>query len=216
MRRRGSSIVVGLSGAIASGKSFVSQMLERLGAVVINADIVGHEVLRKGDVGWGRVVGSFGVDVLDSSRNVDRGKLAKCVFSDGRALRRLNRLLHPLMVERIERVINSALGRGARLIVVEAAVLFEMGMRKSVEEVWVTHADKRAMLQRLIERGMTMHEAHARICSQISPSEFMRRADRVITCNRSKMETRRIVCSAARDALCCGHIHRRCEEDEGR
>lgn len=216
MCRKGSSIVVGLSGAIASGKSFVSQMLERLGAVVINADIVGHKLLRRGEVGWGRIAGSFGVGVLNSSRDVDRGKLAKCVFSDETALRRLNRLLHPLMVGRIERAINNARGRGARLIVVEAAVLFEMGMRKSVEEVWVTHADKRAMLQRLIKRGMSAHEAHARICSQISPSEFMRRADRVITCNRSTMETRQIVRSVVRDALCRRHIRTSCEEGGGR
>ncbi|MCS7252474.1 MAG: dephospho-CoA kinase [Armatimonadota bacterium] len=203
MYRRVRSTVIGLTGAIASGKSTVSRIIARHGVLVINADLVGHRLLNRGEVGWGRIVGNFGTGVLNSARNVDRGKLARCVFSDGRALKRLNRLLHPLMVKRIESAINDARSRGANLIVVEAAVLFEMGMRKNVDEVWVTHADERTILQRLIGRGMSMQEAFARMRSQVSPDEFMRRANRVITCNRSPSETARILRSAVKGTLRC-------------
>jgi len=208
---RADSIVVGLSGTIASGKSTVSRMLERCGALVINADTVGHKLLSRGEVGWGRVVGNFGTGVLNSRRDVDRSKLAMCVFSNETALKRLNRLLHPPMVERIEREINSARGRGAKLIVVEAAVLFEMGMQKTTDEVWVTYADRKTILRRLTERGMTVHEAHARVCSQISPNEFMRMADRVIICSRSMLETANAVRAAVKYALCCRHARMRCK-----
>ena len=193
--------VIGLTGVIASGKSEVSKMLEQCGAIVLNADIVGHEMLQRNRNGYGRVIGSFGTGILDRKGDVDRRKLAKCVFSDRKALLRLNSLLHPLMVEEISARIRRACGRGAKLVVVEAAVLFEMSARKLVDEVWVTHATEGSILKRLIKRGMQPIEALSRLASQNSPDEFMRRANRVINCNESILRTRLTVSLAVKDIL---------------
>ncbi|MFA4016221.1 MAG: hypothetical protein RUDDFDWM_001324 [Candidatus Fervidibacterota bacterium] len=194
-------IVIGLTGVIASGKSEVSRMLQRYGAVVLNADTIGHEMLQRSRSGYGRVVGNFGTGILDHEGDIDRRKLAMCVFSDRKALLRLNSLLHPLMVEEISERIKRACGRGAKLVVVEAAVLFEMSARKLVDEVWVAHATKSSILKRLRGRGMKLNEALSRLASQISPNEFMRRANRVINCNESILKTMFIVSSAVRDML---------------
>lgn len=201
---RNRAIAVGLTGTIASGKSTVALMLKRHGAIVINADEVGHELLCKGKYGWGRIVKNFGTGVLDANGNVDRGKLAKCVFVDEHSLKRLNILLHPIMVKRIESLINQFAHRGAKFIAIEAAVLFEMGLHKFVDEVWVTHADEQTILKRLTERGMSRDEALARMRSQISPSEFTMMADRVITCNRSLLHTAYDVSYMVTEALRCG------------
>jgi len=95
-------IIIGLTGGIASGKSAVSQMLSELGAVVIDADKVGHEAFRPHSDAWRKVVSAFGSGIVGQNDEIDRGKLADIVFNDPKALDQLNRIMHPLMYRVVE------------------------------------------------------------------------------------------------------------------
>lgn len=191
--RERKTIVIGLTGGIATGKSTVARMLARRGAVVINADEVGHEVLRRGGAEWRAVVRAFGKAILTPDGEIDRSKLAECVFAEPTARQRLNKLLHPTMIRRITRQVNEYYARGYKLITIEAAVLFEMGLNHIVDEVWVTHAPPRMQRQRLLKRRMSPRDASARISAQLAGSEFIKRAMRVINCNRSYHFTEQLV-----------------------
>ncbi len=91
-------LLVGLTGGIASGKTIVAQEFLRLGAYVIDADVLARQVMKKGQPGWHRIVECFGEHILDSSQDVDRARLAELVFADKALLNKLNESVHPLVL----------------------------------------------------------------------------------------------------------------------
>src|SRR5262245_56189573 len=95
--------IIGLTGGIGSGKSTVATMLGELGAAVIDADKVGHDVYRPGTDGFRRVVETFGTDVVAADGTIDRRRLGARVFADRAELARLNALVHPLIGDEIRR-----------------------------------------------------------------------------------------------------------------
>src|SRR5512145_1043887 len=118
--------IVGLTGGIGAGKSTVAAILAELGARVIDADRIGHEVYRPGSEGFRRVVGAFGPGIVAADGTIDRRALGAIVFGDPAALARLNALVHPLIAEELSRRIAEARAGGdAGPIVIEAAVLLE-------------------------------------------------------------------------------------------
>lgn len=173
--------VIGLTGGIASGKSTVSQMLAAKGAVIIDADKVGHEAFEPGTEAWREVVASFGQGILQPNGQIDRRKLGGIVFGNAEALARLNVIMHPkmqrLMAERLEALEN----QGVKVAVLEAAVLFEAHWTPLVDEVWVTVVPPTTAVQRLKERnGLTEEQAWARLRSQMTNEERIRLSDVVI------------------------------------
>lgn len=174
-------IVIGLTGGIASGKSTVAQMLSELGAVVIDADKIGHEALHPGAEAWREVVAAFGRDILAQNNEVDRAKLARIVFSDREALKMLNRIMHPLMHEMVRQRIEALRREGVKVVVLEATLLIEAGWTDLVDQVWVTISPETKVINRLVsEKGFTEEEAKARINSQTPISERAKGADVVI------------------------------------
>lgn len=174
--------VIGITGGIGSGKSTAAGLLSDLGAYVVDADKVGHDVYRPGSEGWRRVVTEFGQQVVASDGTIDRKRLGAIVFSDRMALARLNALLHPLIGDEIRRLIESkrAAGRTAP-IVVEAAVLVEASWQSLVDEVWVVTADREAVIRRLAaQRGLDPAAVQSRIDSQLSDEERCRHATVVV------------------------------------
>jgi dephospho-CoA kinase len=87
--------VIGLTGGIGSGKSTVSGFLGELGAIILNADEVGHEVFKPDTPGWRQVVAAFGTEILKTNDEIDRKKLGEIVFADSEALARLNQIIQP-------------------------------------------------------------------------------------------------------------------------
>lgn len=173
--------VIGLTGGIGSGKSTVSQMLAELGAIVIDADKVGHEVLKPNTEVWHEIVASFGEDILTPSGDIDRKKLASMVFRDASALARLNQIMHPRMYRIVEAQLDELKLQGTSVVVLEAPLLFEAGWTKLTDEVWVTVAPEATVLRRLKERSrLTESDAMVRIGSQLSQEERAKRADVVI------------------------------------
>ncbi len=174
-------IVIGLTGGIASGKSTVASMLAELGAVVIDADKVGHEAFRPRTEAWNRVVGAFGKGILGQNDEIDRSKLAQKVFNDPKALKKLNRIMHPLMHRIVEQRIEALRCQGTEVVVLEATLLIEAKWTDLVDQVWVTIAPEARVIERLCtQKGFAEEQARARIKSQTPIAQRAKKADVVI------------------------------------
>lgn len=183
-------IVIGLTGGIASGKTTVSRLLAELGAVVLDADKVGHEALAPGSEAYRKVVAAFGTGVLRPDGSVDRKKLGEIVFNDAQALAHLNRILHPYMYQMIAERLEEHRRSGTSVVVLEAAVLLEAGWTSLVDQIWVTQASEDTAIQRLGERNsFSAAQAQARIRSQLSPERRSRQADIIINTDCPLAET---------------------------
>ena len=173
---------IGLTGGIGSGKSTVAGILAELGALVIHADTVGHEIYRPQTEGWRRVVDAFGSAILNPDHTINRKKLGAAVFADPEALKRLNAIVHPLMFAEIQGRISAHRASGsAQPIVLEAAILVEAGWLPLVDEVWVVVASRDAVIDRIgAARGLSPQDIAARIDAQLSDAERRRYAHVVI------------------------------------
>lgn len=173
---------VGLTGGIGSGKSTVSQILAELGAFVIDADKVGHEIYLPGKEAWRQVTAVFGQDILAADQTIDRKKLGALVFGSDEARKKLNSIVHPLMFQDIQQRIAEKRAAGfAKPIVVEAAILIEANWLPLADEVWVVVTNKNAVIDRVAtQRGMAAKDTEARIASQLSDAERLKYAHVVI------------------------------------
>ena len=172
--------VIGLTGGIGTGKSEVCSILSGLGAVAINADLVGHEVYRRQTEGWQRIVETFGNDVLGPTGAIDRKKLGAIVFSDADALERLNAIAHPRIYAKIEERIAELKGKGRTVAVVEAALLIEANWTPLVDEVWVVVSDEQKVIDRLKNRHLDHASIRARMSAQMAQSERVKQGDIVV------------------------------------
>ena len=170
--------VIGLSGNIATGKSVVRRMLEHLGAYTIDADALAHRAIAKGAPGYQPTLDGFGKWLVGKDGEIDRAKLGKLVFSDREALQQLEKIVHPLVVQATEVLIQRAT---QPVIVVEAIKLLESDLRKACDSIWVTTAPEEVQIERLVrKRGMTREQALERIHMQSAQSEKVAAANVVI------------------------------------
>ncbi|MFC1864721.1 dephospho-CoA kinase [Chloroflexota bacterium] len=173
--------VIGLTGGIGSGKSTVTQCMAELGAVIIDADKVGHEAFKPNTEAWHDVVATFGRQILTPSGEVDRKKLGEIVFRTPEALSRLNQIMHPRMYDMMKSQIEEYRRQGVDVVVLEAAILIEANWTSLVNEVWVTVAPETAVIERVKkQRGLEEEQTLARIRSQLSVEERIKHADVVI------------------------------------
>ncbi len=181
--------VIGLTGGIGTGKTQVSGLLADLGAEIVNADLLGHEVYAPGSEGWQAIVDEFGERVVAADGQIDRRALGGIVFSDKAALERLNAIMFPRIYGLAEATLNALAEQGVPAAALEAALLIEAEWTPLVDEVWVTTSDEAAVLTRLYERnGMDADTARSRINSQMPQSERVQYADAVIENNGSFQE----------------------------
>lgn len=176
---------VGLTGGIATGKSTVSDILTRLGAAVIDADILARDVVRPGQDAYREVVGVFGKDVVAPDGSLDRQALGRRVFSDAAARRQLEAILHPRIRARAEERLReqAALPSDVRpaLVVEVIPLLYEAGLEDRFDEVWVVACPDADQQARLAGRdGLSGDEVHARIAAQAPLADKVARADRLI------------------------------------
>lgn len=185
--------IIGLTGGIGSGKTTAAEILAELGAAVIHADTVGHEVYLPGTAGWQAVVETFGRGVLDAGGAVDRKKLAAIVFADPAELRRLNGIVHPLIASAVrERIARLRRDGFSAPIVVEAAILIEANWLSLVDEVWLVVAAQDAVTARVrAQRGLAASEIQARMAAQLSDAERRRYAQVIVENNGSLDDLRR-------------------------
>src|SRR6266850_6733538 len=195
MRMAGQIPVIGLTGGIGAGKSTVTQMLEELGAAVIDADKVGHQIYLPDLPAWREIVDTFGPEVLNADRTINRQALGKLVFADPEALRTLNRIVHPKMFDRMGELITEARARGwMKAIVVEAAVLIEANWMALVDQVWVVVASEAVVVDRLAkQRHLSPEQVRTRIAAQLANDERLKHAHVVIRNDGSLEEVRHAV-----------------------
>jgi len=185
--------VIGLTGGIGSGKSTVSQFLAELGAIIVDADRVGHEAFKPGTELWREVVAAFGRQIVTPSGDIDRKKLGEIVFGNAESLWRLNQIMHPRMYDMVKTQLEEYRRQGVAVAVLEAPLLIEANWTSLVDEVWVTVASEATVLKRLQERtGLSKEESLARIRSQLPSEERIKHADVVINtdCSLDEVKTR--------------------------
>jgi dephospho-CoA kinase len=173
--------VIGLTGGIGSGKSTVAKLLAEMGAVVMDADKVGHEVFQPGTEGWKDVVNTFGSEILTDYDEINRKKLAEIVFNNPEALSKLNQIIHPRAHDLVKSRLNDYRKQGVEVVVLEVVLLIEAKWTDLVDEVWVIIASEDKVVNRLKQqRGMSKEEILVRISSQMSNDERVKYADVVI------------------------------------
>jgi len=159
-------VVVGLTGKIGSGKSSAAKIFKELGAHVIDVDRIGHEVLQMQEV-KNTLRKIFGDEIFDGLE-IDRKKLASRVFSSSTELQLLEKIVHPLIRERVKKEIDLLDG----LIIIDAAVLHRLGLDEFCDLVVTIVAPFEKIIQRLRDKGLSEEEINKRLSAQqdIPPS----------------------------------------------
>lgn len=175
---------VGLTGGIASGKSTIVRMLAALGCITVDADAIVARLYRPGEAGHEAIVGTYGTGVLLPDGEIDRKKLADIAFSTPEEAKKLNALIHPLVIAEQARLFREAEERGEDAIfIVEATLLLESGGKQRFDRIVVVDVDPKVQMARAIGRGVTAEEAKRRIANQMPREERLRLADYVIDNN---------------------------------
>ena len=190
-------LIVGLTGGIACGKTTVARMLEEQGAYVIDVDNIGHEMLKRGSSAYDDLIETFGTEVLDENGDISREKLGRLVFQNPEMRERLNEIVHPRIIQiSLERARRFARENPCGIVVLDAPLLFEVGMEREVDVTVVVTADERKQVERQLERWRRMgrepdeREALARIRAQMPLERKIEMADFAIENDGSIEELR--------------------------
>ncbi len=189
-------IVVGVTGVLGAGKSTVAKMFADLGAVVLDADRLAHDVMEPKQLAWRKILERFGDDLKYNAEDlrINRKKLAERVFGDPDALRDLEAIVHPRVLKRIdERLHRLRRHPKLRMVVLDVPLLFETGSEKLAEKVIVVTASPEIIARRLAKRGMSESEAAQRNAAQMDASAKVALADHVIDNSGEHEATRRQV-----------------------
>lgn len=173
---------VGLTGGIASGKSTVARIFRELGAHVIDADRIAREVVPPGSQALARIVRAFGGEMLRADGTLDRAALGAVVFADAGKRRVLEGILHPLILDEIDRRVDE-LERSdpGAMVVVEAALILELGRQGEYDSLVVVWADEEQQRRRLMRRdNLSAEEVDRRLAAQMPLAEKRGRAQFVV------------------------------------
>ena len=186
--------LVGLTGGIASGKSTVAKILERLGAAIVNADVLAREVVEPDREAWREIVNTFGADVMQANQTLDRQKLRTLIFNNPGARKQLESIIHPRVRALAEERIRERAAAGYAIVVYEVPLLFEGNLHEWLRPVILVACDIDTQRQRLQRRdGLAAAEAQKHIDAQMSLAEKRRLADYVIENNGSLEDLERQV-----------------------
>lgn len=182
-------MIAGLTGSIATGKSTVSALFDKLGAVIIDADKIVRQVQQPGEKAWQEIVEAFGEEILLPTGELDRAKLGSLVFGNAENRARLNEIVHPRVREERDRQTQEAKRRDPNAIIIwDIPLLIETGMHKQVEKTIVVYVDAKTQLARLLSRDELSEEgARQRIAAQMPIEEKKPYADFLID-NRGTVE----------------------------
>ncbi|MFS0775716.1 dephospho-CoA kinase [Neobacillus sp. 3P2-tot-E-2] len=188
------SLVIGLTGGIASGKSTVSNMLKEMNITVIDADVEARLAVEKGEPAYQKIVTEFGNDILLTNEEIDRVKLGSIIFHNADKRQLLNSIVHPEVRKRMNNQVEAAREREEQVIILDIPLLFESKLTHMVEKTILVYVDRDIQLKRLMERNeLSLKDAEARIKSQMPLSEKVAIADAVINNNGAITETKKQV-----------------------
>lgn len=188
--------IIGLTGGIGSGKSTVADYLISRGFHVLDADKIAREIVLPGSEMLIRLAATFGQEIIQEDGSLDRKKLGNMVFSDAEKKKMLDSMMHTEILELIhDRILQfreeaessaeNAIDPGniakSKVIFIDAALLFETGLDKSVSEIWVIDVDDETRIRRIMERdGLNREDILKRISTQMTRDEKNRRADVIL------------------------------------
>jgi dephospho-CoA kinase len=175
--------IIGLTGGIASGKTSVALMLERLGAAVVDADLLAREVVQPGEEALDKIAAAFGDGVLNGDGSLNRAALAEIVFSDPAARRVLESITHPAIRDRADQKLAILREQGVPAVFYVAPLLIEAGNSARVDEIWVVYLDRESQLSRLMVRDSLDRDAALRRIASQMPMEEKRKLGRVVIDN---------------------------------
>ena len=175
----------GLTGGVACGKSTVAGYFRELGAYIIDADRVGHQLIQPGQPAYQKIIESFGKDILAPGGAIDRKLLGRVVFAHAERLRLLNAILHPRIVVCMhEMAAEQRRHYPQTVVIVDAALIFEVGLAGALRKVMVAWCRPEQQIERLMAKlGISSQEAEQRIRTQMPLEEKRRRADYLIDCS---------------------------------
>lgn len=180
--------VIGLTGGIATGKSTVAELLKAHGFKIVDADIASRKAVEKGSEGLKKVVAEFGEEALTEEGEMNREYIGQQIFYDDLKREKLNAIIHPIVREIMGNEKKQYLAQGHD-VVMDIPLLFENGLEKTVDEVWLVYTSPSIQIDRLMERNqLSIEDAKARIYSQISIDKKSRMADVVIDNFGTKLE----------------------------
>jgi len=189
-RGRSATRVIGLTGGIASGKSTVSRMFQRMGARVVDADVIARRIVEPGRPAYRDIVRAFGRQVVAPDGTLDRKRLGAQVFADPKKLARLEQITHPRIAREARREIAAHRRAGAPLVVYDAALLVEKGWYRGLDGLAVVSVPKKVQLQRLMGRdGLSRSAARQRLRAQLPLAAKLKVADYVIDNSGSLEQT---------------------------
>ena len=189
---------LGLTGGIASGKSWVANQLRELGFHVLDADSLGHKLIEHGQSAYEDVIREFGKEILREDNSVDRKKLGAIVFADSKKLAKLNSILHPLIEAAMNVQFEKWSAQGVTdPVFVEAALLVEAGMHERLDGLVVVYCRPEDQIERLIARGFSEEEARHRIALQLPNDQKLKRATYAIDTSGTIEYTREQVAALA-------------------
>ena len=167
--------VIGITGGIGTGKSTILRIMEEMGAYVLEADSLAHNLMEPGQPAYIRITEFFGNDIIREDGTIDRGRLGQLVFQNPEALEQLNGIVHPAVKEFILRDIEEKKKSGkVRWYVIEAALLIEDGYRLICDELWYIHAEKEVRIERLLSGRGGTREKWEQVMANQSADEFYR------------------------------------------
>lgn len=191
LRRKGKAIgmksmVIGLTGQTGAGKSTVSAYLRENGIAVIDADKTARDVVETGSACIADIALEFGCEYINMDGTLNRKKMAKTVFTEKEKLKKLNTLMFPYIIERIQDEIKQLRQKGEPIIVLDAPTLFESGADKDCDYVVSVTADPALRMQRIVRRdNLTQEEAMQRISAQHDEEYYKSRSWKVLENNGS-------------------------------
>jgi dephospho-CoA kinase len=201
---------VGLTGGLASGKSFVGHVLAEMGCLLVKADEIGHLVLEPAGEAYHAVIEEFGRDILDANASIDRRALAGRVFGQPERLAKLNALVHPPVRARIAKLVTEFAEREpVGIAIIEAAILIETGTYRDYDRLILVVCGEEQQIERAMARGglagaPTREEVVDRLSRQMPLAEKVKYVDYVIDTSGTKestiQQTREVYASLRRDA----------------
>ncbi len=191
-RTSGFGLSFGLTGGVACGKSTIARCFQDLGAYIIDADRVGHELIEPGHAAYAEILERFGKEILDPSGRIDRKKLGPTVFAEPKQLHLLNSILHPRIIARLQELAaEEQLRNPHTVVIIDAPLVFETGMESTLRKVMVVWCYPEQQMERLTAKtGISRVEAERRIQAQMPVEEKRRRADYLIDCSGSLEQSR--------------------------
>lgn len=186
---------VGLTGGIGVGKSHVSKTFTELGCYVYDADKIARDVVNLGTVGYQKVVAEFGEEILDSDKTINRAKLGQIVFADNSKRQKLNEILHPIIIDEQNKIIQEVASKDPNAIVmIDAALMIETNSYKRFDKLIVVYCDRESQIERVMKRNnLSRSEVEDRLNSQMPTEQKLKYADIKINTSGSFEQTDQIV-----------------------